>query len=89
MNAHSHSHAVAGLTSHHRSKLPRQQPMHRSRSACQFDLTHEKEREACRKVSYAQWGDDLQGHRLSAHCRRGVCFASQRRTLYGQEGCSD
>jgi hypothetical protein len=58
MNAHAQTNAVAGTYSRRRCALPSKPPMHRSRFAYLFDLTDEKEREACRKLSYFHRGGD-------------------------------
>ena len=58
MNAHAPSRAVSGNYSPHRSELPRKPSMNRSRFAYLFDLSDEKERDVCRKVSYFHRGGD-------------------------------
>ena len=58
MNAYAPSRAVSGNYPPRRSELPRKPSMHRSRFAYLFDLSDEKERDVCRKVSYFHRGGD-------------------------------
>lgn len=58
MNAHAQSSAVAGTVPARRGEKPKRLPMSRSRFAYLFDLTDEKEREVCRRVSFFHRGGD-------------------------------
>lgn len=58
MNAHSHSNAVAGDSLQGPSPAPKKARKSRARFAYLFDMTDDKEREVCRRVSYFHLGGD-------------------------------